>query len=242
MVTRRRVPATAATLSPFPEGWYFVATRQAVLKDKLIQRTWMGENVIVWCDDNGRVCVAEAVCPHLGADLGPAAGGCVRDGRLLCPFHGYEFDATGQCVATPFAEPPRTAKLRVFETQEILGLIFAWWGIDGREPQWSLPVGYAGRGGLEQASRSAPSAFRATHRRRPRTPWTWPTCATSTATTTWSPSSRRWSTATYSRPVSTSRESGLSPVPLASSSTCRPAPASMDWATRSWISARSPLE
>ena len=98
----------------------------------------MGENIIVWSDENGRICVAEAVCPHLGADLGPAAGGCVRDGRLLCPFHGYEFDTTGQCVATPFAPPPRTAKLRVFQTQEVLGLIFAWWGIDGRAPQWNL--------------------------------------------------------------------------------------------------------
>ena len=46
-------------------------------------------------------------------------------GRLVCPFHGYEFDATGQCVATPYADPPKTAKLRVFETQEVSGLIFA---------------------------------------------------------------------------------------------------------------------
>ena len=135
-----RTVATHAPLpSPFPEGWYFVATRQAVLKAGLIQKTWMGENVVVWCDEDGRVCVAESVCPHLGSDLGPAAGGCVRDGRLVCPFHGYEYDATGQCVATPFAPPPRTAKLRVFETREILGLLFAWWGLGGREPQWSLP-------------------------------------------------------------------------------------------------------
>ena len=28
--------------------------------------------------------------------------------------------------------------MRVFETEEVLGLIFAWWGIGGREPQWSL--------------------------------------------------------------------------------------------------------
>ena len=28
--------------------------------------------------------------------------------------------------------------MRVFETQEVCGLIFAWWGIGGREPQWSL--------------------------------------------------------------------------------------------------------
>ena len=125
--------------TPFPEGWYFVASRQSLLKDKLIQKTWMGENVVIWCDDDERICVAESVCPHLGSDLGPDAGGCIRDGRLICPFHGYEFDATGQCVATPFAPPPKTAKLRVFETQEVLGLIFAWWGIGGRAPQWRLP-------------------------------------------------------------------------------------------------------
>ena len=100
----------------------------------------MGENIVVWCDDNGRVCVAEAVCPHLGSDLGPAAGGRICAGRLVCPFHGFEFDATGQCVATPFAPPPRSARLRVFETQEIRGLIFAWWGIRGRAPQWRLPA------------------------------------------------------------------------------------------------------
>ena len=139
MATRDREFAYAPTLSPFPEGWYFVASRQAVLKAKLIQKTWMGENVVVWCDDDGRVCVAEAYCPHLGSDLGPDAGGRICAGRLVCPFHGYEFDATGQCVATPFADPPKAAQLRVFETREVLGLIFAWWGIGGRPPQWSLP-------------------------------------------------------------------------------------------------------
>ena len=29
--------------------------------------------------------------------------------------------------------------MRVFETHEISGLIFSWWGIGDREPQWSLP-------------------------------------------------------------------------------------------------------
>ena len=126
--------------SPFPEGWYLVATREAVLKAGLLQKTWMGTSVVVWYDDDRRVCVAESVCPHLGSDLGPAAGGCVRGGRLVCPFHGYEYDATGQCVATPFAPPPKTAQLRVFATREIAGLIFAWWGMAGREPRWTLPA------------------------------------------------------------------------------------------------------
>ena len=135
---RKNFPADQLP-SPFPEGWYFVATRKDVEKAKLIQKTWMGESVVIWCDGDGRVCVAETVCPHLGASLGPESGGRVCEGRLVCPFHGFEFDATGQCVATPFAPPPKTARLRVFETREIVGLIFAWWGVGGREPQWSLP-------------------------------------------------------------------------------------------------------
>ena len=139
MIIRRREPQNVPLPSPFPEGWYFIATRREILKAGLLQKTWMGENVVIWCDESGQVCVAEAICPHLGADLGPAAGGRIRDDRLVCPFHGYEFDVAGQCVATPFADPPRTARLRVFETRDILGLIFAWWGFEGRAPQWSLP-------------------------------------------------------------------------------------------------------
>ncbi len=150
--TQRRPVVYTQTLDPFPEGWYFVATREEVLKAKLIERTWMGEDIIVWCDDEGRVCVSEGFCPHLGAYLGADAGGQVCAGRLVCPFHGFEFDTTGQCVATPYAEPPKTARLRVYETQEVHGMVFAWWGIGGREPQWGLPSGLpdqAGWSGLQ---------------------------------------------------------------------------------------------
>ncbi|MYF65556.1 MAG: Rieske 2Fe-2S domain-containing protein, partial [Chloroflexi bacterium] len=129
MTTRRAEPDNAPLPSPFPEGWYFITSREAIQKARLIQKTWMGEDIIVWCDESGRICVAGAYCPHLGSDLGPAAGGRVRDGRLVCPFHGFEYDATGQCVATPYAPPPRAARLRVFAPQEIAGLIFAWSGV-----------------------------------------------------------------------------------------------------------------
>ena len=126
-------------LPPFPEGWYFVASRKAVRKAALIERIWMGRRIVAWCGSTGPVAVAESVCPHLGSDLGPAAGGRVRDGCLVCPFHGYEFDVAGRCVATPYAPPPRATKLNRFETRELGGMVFAWWGIEGRPPQWSLP-------------------------------------------------------------------------------------------------------
>ena len=138
MSIRPTESANAMPPPPFPEGWYFLTSRNALRKKKVIGKTWMGEDIVIWSDESGRVCVAEAYCPHLGANLRPEAGGCLREGRLVCPFHGFEYDAGGQCVATPFAPPPRAARLRVFETTEVLGLIFAWWGIGDRPPQWNL--------------------------------------------------------------------------------------------------------
>ena len=126
-------------LPAFPEGWYFVASRESILRDKLIEKTWLGEEIVAWCDETGRVCVADAVCPHLGSYLGPEVGGKICNGRLVCPLHGFEFDATGQCVATPNAPAPKAAKLKVYETREILGLVFAWFGSGGRPSQWDLP-------------------------------------------------------------------------------------------------------
>lgn len=116
-----------------------MASRKEILEKKLIEKTWMGEKIVAWCDGEGHICVADAYCPHLGADLGPESGGIVRDGCLVCPFHGFEFDVGGKCVSTPFAPPPKTARLKLFESREINGIVFAWWGIDGRPSQWSLP-------------------------------------------------------------------------------------------------------
>jgi len=128
-----------ALLYPFPEGWYFVASRKTIEKQGLLKKTWLGVDIVIWCNGEGSVCVAEAICPHLGADLSPEAGGEVRNDCLVCPFHGFEFDISGQCVATPYAPAPKTAKLKIFETREIQGIIFAWWGSGGRPPQWNLP-------------------------------------------------------------------------------------------------------
>ena len=131
---------------PFPEGWYFVATRRSILANALIQKEWLGEDIVAWYDNAGSVCVAQSICPHLGSSLGPDAGGVVRDGCLVCPFHGFAYDATGSCVSTPYAPPPRTARLNVHPSREILGLVFAWWGHDGRPPQWHLPNEPPGEG------------------------------------------------------------------------------------------------
>lgn len=123
----------------YPEGWYLVEIARDLPNGGLVQKEWMGQQIVAWRDGDGKICVSEAYCPHLGAHLGPDGGGCVRNGRLVCPFHGFEYDATGQCVATPNAPPPKTARLNVYEARELNGLVFAWWSPVGRSPQWELP-------------------------------------------------------------------------------------------------------
>ena len=187
---RRPVADGAGELPPFPEGWYFFATRESILREGLIEKKWMGEEVVAWCDEEGRLCVADSVCPHLGSSLGPEVGGKVRGGRLVCPFHGFQFDAAGQCVATPNAPPP--------QGRQAEGLR------DPGDPRhWSSPGSAAAAGLRAGASRttrpparsgasraSGPCASAAIPRRRPRTPWTSDTCASSTATTASIPSVR----------------------------------------------------
>ena len=129
-----------APAGAFPEGWYFVSALASLRRQRLIEKVWLGQEIVAWCDEEGTVCVAEAYCAHLGSHLGPGVGGRVRRGCLVCPFHGFEYDVTGQCVATPGAAAPANARLKVFETQEIAGMLFAWWSPVGRSPQWRLPA------------------------------------------------------------------------------------------------------
>ena len=126
-------------LHPFPEGWYFVASRGDLGSEQPMHRAWMGQEIVVWADERGRVCVADAVCPHLGSSLAADVGARVRDGRLVCPFHGFEYDTAGRCVAAPYAAPPESARLHRYATCEIAGMVFGWWGARGRPPQWQLP-------------------------------------------------------------------------------------------------------
>ena len=42
MTAQIRESPNTSLPSPFPEGWYFVASRKAVQKARLLQKTWMG--------------------------------------------------------------------------------------------------------------------------------------------------------------------------------------------------------
>jgi phthalate 4,5-dioxygenase oxygenase subunit len=96
----------------------------------------LGENLVLFRDDQGRYGLIERACPHRGTDL---AFGRLEDGGLRCAFHGWLFDVTGQCLETP-AEPDGSrlaANIRqtAYPVVEKSGILFAYLG-PGEPPEF----------------------------------------------------------------------------------------------------------
>lgn len=86
-----------------------------------------GKNYVLFRDDTGALGLIGRNCPHRGADL---CYGRLEDNGLRCPFHGWHFDRTGQCVEQP-AEPEGSQmftqiKVPMVPVKEENGAIWAW--------------------------------------------------------------------------------------------------------------------
>ncbi|MFD2238076.1 aromatic ring-hydroxylating dioxygenase subunit alpha [Aureimonas populi] len=94
----------------------------------------LGQDFVLFRDGSGRYGLMDRDCPHRGADL--AYGRIEADG-LRCAFHGWLFDATGQCIQTP-AEPVGSTlcqriRQKAYPVQERNGILFAYLG-EGEPP------------------------------------------------------------------------------------------------------------
>lgn len=122
-----------------PNAWVKVAeSADLELPRPVIPVTVLGRRMVLFRDQEGELGLIGRNCPHRGADL---CYGRHEDNGLRCPFHGWHFDRTGQCVEQP-AEPEdstmyQTIKLPSFAVAEQNGGIFAYLG-DGAP---DMPVG-----------------------------------------------------------------------------------------------------
>ncbi|HEY7060359.1 MAG TPA: Rieske 2Fe-2S domain-containing protein [Chloroflexota bacterium] len=89
----------------------------------------MGEDLVFFRDKQGSYgCVAEH-CAHQGVSL---AYGFVEDCGIRCPYHGWKYDARGNCLEQPFEPPGSNYKDRVKQTaypvEELAGILFVYMG------------------------------------------------------------------------------------------------------------------
>jgi isorenieratene synthase len=67
-----------------PGGGWFVVDACRRFAESPRRYTVAGQDLVFW-RAGGELLAAPDACPHMGASL---AEGCVRDGRLVCPWHG----------------------------------------------------------------------------------------------------------------------------------------------------------
>lgn len=91
--------------------------------------TLLGERLVLFRADDGRLSLMDRHCAHRGADL---CFGRLEKGGLRCPFHGWHFDASGQCTEQP-AEPAGSTmheniRLTAYPVEERNGVVWAYMG------------------------------------------------------------------------------------------------------------------
>ncbi|APW38703.1 (2Fe-2S)-binding protein [Rhodoferax koreense] len=103
--------------------WHPVALADA-LQQAPLAVCLLAHDLVLWRDSTGAVQAFADQCPHRGARL---SLGRVADGRLECPYHGWQFTAGGRCVrvpALPAFVPPAAHCARNFEAREARGLVW----------------------------------------------------------------------------------------------------------------------
>jgi renierapurpurin 18,18'-hydroxylase len=86
--------------------WYPVAWSDALKPGQVLPVSIWQMSIAVYRDAQGQVHALENACPHKGIELHL---GEVHVDRLVCPYHGWEFDGSGQCVNIPYF--PKEQKL-----------------------------------------------------------------------------------------------------------------------------------
>ena len=96
----------------------------------------MGEDLVLFRDQQGELGLIDRHCPHRGADL---CFGRLEDNGIRCPFHGWHFNRQGQCVEQPGEPEDSLMHTRIKNTAypvvEKNGIIFAWLG-EGEAPDF----------------------------------------------------------------------------------------------------------
>lgn len=108
--------------------WWVIAESKAIGK-KPVGLKRLGEDLVLWRDNNGKIVCQKQHCPHRGASL---TLGKVVDGCIECPYHGFRFAAEGNCTLMPCegkeAYISHRMRVKSYVVKEVHDLVWLWWG------------------------------------------------------------------------------------------------------------------
>jgi phenylpropionate dioxygenase-like ring-hydroxylating dioxygenase large terminal subunit len=135
--TNRRQKARAAGLDP--NYWYAVEHDRALEKGAVQEVKFWGESVALYRDHDGRLHAVEDRCAHRQL---PLHMGVVVGDRLVCQYHGWEYNGCGELVGVPhslFGKAFPKCKVRHYPVRVRYGLIWIFFGDPSRAEQTKMP-------------------------------------------------------------------------------------------------------
>lgn len=110
-------------------NWYVAAESADVVAGQPYGVRMLGCDFVLFRQEDGAVACLSDVCLHRGASL--SRGKC-HGKTVACPFHGWQFDAAGQCVRIPSMgddfKIPRRAKIDSYPVEELYDWIWVFLG------------------------------------------------------------------------------------------------------------------
>jgi len=103
--------------------WYQAGFSEE-FSDEPLARTLLDVPVVLFRAD-GAATALEDRCPHRFA---PLSMGAVREGQIVCGYHGLAFGADGQCSLNPHGRITDAMKVRAFPVVERHTLVWIWMG------------------------------------------------------------------------------------------------------------------
>jgi nitrite reductase/ring-hydroxylating ferredoxin subunit len=108
----------------FGADWYAVALSEGLEAGTSAGTRLFDQEIVVWRDTEGVAHAWEDRCPHRGMRL---SFGFVRGNHIACLYHGWQYDAGGQCrliPAHPELKVPDTIRTTAYPCRERLGLVW----------------------------------------------------------------------------------------------------------------------
>lgn len=109
--------------------WYVVLESKQVKAGKLLGVKRLNKSLVFYREDDGSVVCMEDKCSHRGVKL---SIGTVKSGCVTCPFHGFEFNSSGECITIPAngkdSKVSSRFNVRTYPTYERNGFIFIYNG------------------------------------------------------------------------------------------------------------------
>jgi vanillate O-demethylase monooxygenase subunit len=120
----------------FPKNTWYVACTSDEVTEKPLGRRICNELMVFFRGEGGEIAALEDFCPHRGA---PLSLGFVKNGNLVCGYHGLEMGCKGHTVAMPGQRVRGFPAIRHFPVVERHGFIWVWPGDSSQADEALLP-------------------------------------------------------------------------------------------------------